>query len=101
VLSDHLAVLTSPGDRLAPPRTTPADPSIPAPAAPRDPAPVPPAEPALHALHAPRDASAEPVTDESPVPFPAGVEEPKGCLYALSQPPLMLFLCVIGGWDRA
>jgi hypothetical protein len=24
-------------------------------------------------------------------------EEPKGCLYALSQPPLMLFLCVIGG----
>ncbi|MFC4032128.1 hypothetical protein ACFO3J_11605 [Streptomyces polygonati] len=23
--------------------------------------------------------------------------EPKGCLYALSQPPLMLFLCVIGG----
>lgn len=23
-------------------------------------------------------------------------EEPKGCLYALSQPPLMLFLCVIG-----
>lgn len=23
--------------------------------------------------------------------------EPKGCLYALSQPPLMLFLCVVGG----
>ncbi|WP_157856346.1 hypothetical protein [Actinacidiphila yeochonensis] len=23
--------------------------------------------------------------------------EPRGCLYALSQPPLMLFLCVIGG----
>ncbi|WP_328461611.1 hypothetical protein [Streptomyces sp. NBC_00448] len=23
--------------------------------------------------------------------------EPQGCLYALSQPPLMLFLCVIGG----
>ncbi|MDX6356925.1 MAG: hypothetical protein QOF98_3828 [Streptomyces sp.] len=23
--------------------------------------------------------------------------EPKGCLYALSQPPLMLFLSVIGG----
>lgn len=25
----------------------------------------------------------------------AGEGEPKGCLYALSQPPLMLFLCVI------
>jgi hypothetical protein len=25
------------------------------------------------------------------------VPEPKGCLYALSQPPLMLFLLVIGG----
>ncbi len=23
--------------------------------------------------------------------------EPQGCLYALSQPPLMLFLCVVGG----
>jgi hypothetical protein len=23
--------------------------------------------------------------------------EPKGCLFALSQPPLMLFLSVIGG----
>lgn len=28
---------------------------------------------------------------------PAGQPEPKGCIYALSQPPLMLFLCVIGG----
>jgi hypothetical protein len=27
----------------------------------------------------------------------AGEEEPRGCLYALSQPPLMLFLCVIAG----
>nr|WSX82245.1 hypothetical protein OH826_06545 [Streptomyces sp. NBC_00899]WSX82258.1 hypothetical protein OH826_44965 [Streptomyces sp. NBC_00899] len=24
-------------------------------------------------------------------------DEPQGCLYALSQPPLMLFLLVIGG----
>ncbi|WP_405648923.1 hypothetical protein [Streptomyces uncialis] len=24
-------------------------------------------------------------------------EEPKGCLFALSQPPLMIFLAVIGG----
>ncbi|MCZ4118372.1 hypothetical protein [Streptomyces sp. H39-S7] len=26
-----------------------------------------------------------------------GDTEPKGCLFALSQPPLMLFLCVIAG----
>ncbi|MFJ1798470.1 hypothetical protein ACIQWZ_15925 [Streptomyces sp. NPDC098077] len=24
-------------------------------------------------------------------------EEPRGCLFALSQPPLMIFLTVIGG----
>ncbi|MEU0690937.1 hypothetical protein [Streptomyces uncialis] len=27
----------------------------------------------------------------------AAPEEPKGCLFALSQPPLMIFLAVIGG----
>ncbi|WP_158575851.1 hypothetical protein [Streptomyces corynorhini] len=27
---------------------------------------------------------------------PAPTEEPRGCLYALSQPPLMIFLTVIG-----
>jgi hypothetical protein len=27
----------------------------------------------------------------------APADEPQGCLYALSQPPLMLFLLVIGG----
>ncbi|MFH0245188.1 hypothetical protein ACGRHY_22845 [Streptomyces sp. HK10] len=27
---------------------------------------------------------------------PAGPAEPRGCLFALSQPPLMLFLAVIG-----
>ncbi|MEU9164070.1 hypothetical protein AB0D29_27855 [Streptomyces sp. NPDC048424] len=32
-----------------------------------------------------------------PVPVPAPVaEEPRGCLFALSQPPLMIFLAVIG-----
>ncbi|WP_177246373.1 hypothetical protein [Actinacidiphila alni] len=33
------------------------------------------------------------------VPVRAGADEdePRGCLYALSQPPLMLFLCVISG----
>ncbi|WP_410540492.1 hypothetical protein [Streptomyces sp. KL2] len=27
---------------------------------------------------------------------PAGLPEPRGCLFALSQPPLMLFLAVVG-----
>ncbi|WP_411106463.1 hypothetical protein [Streptomyces sp. cmx-4-9] len=32
-----------------------------------------------------------------PAPVPAPVaEEPRGCLFALSQPPLMIFLGVIG-----
>ncbi|MDJ0346331.1 hypothetical protein QMK19_14010 [Streptomyces sp. H10-C2] len=37
-----------------------------------------------------------PVTGPTPRPK-AGGDEPRGCLFALSQPPLMLFLCVIGG----
>ncbi|MDG9706127.1 hypothetical protein [Streptomyces sp. DH37] len=28
---------------------------------------------------------------------PPGSAEPRGCLFALSQPPLMLFLAVVGG----
>lgn len=75
-------MLTSPGDRIAPPCQDRAG------AAPHPtpdftetvPEPAPP-EPSRAALAAPRDAA----------------PEPKGCLYALSQPPLMLFLCVIGG----
>ncbi|MFC9298863.1 hypothetical protein ACFTWH_31170 [Streptomyces sp. NPDC057011] len=31
----------------------------------------------------------------APVPTPAP-DEPRGCLFALSQPPLMIFLTVIG-----
>ncbi|MEV6731714.1 MULTISPECIES: hypothetical protein [unclassified Streptomyces] len=31
----------------------------------------------------------------APVPAPVA-EEPRGCLFALSQPPLMIFLGVIG-----
>lgn len=32
-----------------------------------------------------------------PAPVPVSVaEEPRGCLFALSQPPLMIFLAVIG-----
>ncbi|MEU2545686.1 hypothetical protein ABZ618_09635 [Streptomyces roseolus] len=43
--------------------------------------------------------------DTSREPFPASAEsvpadppadEPRGCLFALSQPPLMIFLTVIG-----
>ncbi|MFZ3550046.1 hypothetical protein ACODT3_31355 [Streptomyces sp. 4.24] len=36
---------------------------------------------------------------EPSVPPPATVpaEEPRGCLFALSQPPLMIFLGVVGG----
>ncbi|MFG1807024.1 hypothetical protein [Streptomyces sp. NPDC049040] len=36
-------------------------------------------------------------TEECPPLAPGVGGEPKGCLYALSQPPLMLFLLVIGG----
>ncbi|MFG2647539.1 hypothetical protein [Streptomyces sp. NPDC048436] len=39
---------------------------------------------------APGDAA--PPTDERAAP----TEEPQGCLFALSQPPLMIFLAVIG-----
>ncbi|MFJ5831120.1 hypothetical protein [Streptomyces sp. NPDC093089] len=38
--------------------------------------------------------------DTSREPLPASpdapAEEPRGCLFALSQPPLMIFLAVIG-----
>ncbi|MEU7554140.1 hypothetical protein AB0B01_17680 [Streptomyces sp. NPDC044571] len=36
-----------------------------------------------------------PVPTPAPVPAPVA-EEPRGCLFALSQPPLMIFLGVIG-----
>ncbi|MEV6400088.1 hypothetical protein AB0M39_35760 [Streptomyces sp. NPDC051907] len=32
----------------------------------------------------------------APTPQPQSADEPRGCLYALSQPPLMIFLAVIG-----
>ncbi|MFE9137260.1 hypothetical protein [Streptomyces sp. NPDC007355] len=32
----------------------------------------------------------------APAPAPAPADEPRGCLFALSQPPLMIFLGVIG-----
>lgn len=56
-----------------------------------------------------RDTSLEPAPEPAPAPVPrpqaarrpapeAGpAAEGQGCLYALSQPPLMLFLLVVGG----
>ncbi|MEV1046515.1 hypothetical protein [Streptomyces sp. NPDC049916] len=33
---------------------------------------------------------------EAPAPPVPPAQEPRGCLFALSQPPLMIFLTVIG-----
>ncbi|MFF5976140.1 hypothetical protein ACFY7C_31985 [Streptomyces sp. NPDC012769] len=41
------------------------------------------------------DTSRDPVP--APAPAPSAADEPRGCLFALSQPPLMIFLAVIGG----
>ncbi|MGW7369893.1 hypothetical protein ACWGI8_42330 [Streptomyces sp. NPDC054841] len=35
-------------------------------------------------------------TSRGQAPVPAPADEPRGCLFALSQPPLMIFLGVIG-----
>ncbi|MGW0119251.1 hypothetical protein [Streptomyces sp. NPDC003327] len=46
---------------------------------------------------APTDAPADLERDvECDVEFALVAEEPRGCLFALSQPPLMIFLAVIG-----
>ncbi|KKZ69194.1 hypothetical protein [Streptomyces showdoensis] len=44
------------------------------------------------------DTSRDPAPASAPAPTPAASapEEPRGCLFALSQPPLMIFLAVIG-----
>ncbi|MFF8409583.1 hypothetical protein [Streptomyces omiyaensis] len=44
------------------------------------------------------DASREPApaSAETAPAADAPVDEPRGCLFALSQPPLMIFLAVIG-----
>jgi hypothetical protein len=50
--------------------------------------------------HAPgprHDARHAPRHDGRPGGPPSGPAEPRGCLFALSQPPLMLFLAVVGG----
>ncbi|GAA2102889.1 hypothetical protein GCM10009801_77250 [Streptomyces albiaxialis] len=49
----------------------------------------PPSSPSTGCLQAPH------APDAAPPSAPPALTEPKGCLYALSQPPLMLFLAVI------
>jgi hypothetical protein len=44
-----------------------------------------------------RDAPLAPEPAHPPAPGPGPAAEGQGCLYALSQPPLMLFLLVVGG----
>ncbi|MYW65065.1 hypothetical protein GTY65_13480 [Streptomyces sp. SID8379] len=34
---------------------------------------------------------------QAPAPVPPNPDTQRGCLFALSQPPLMIFLAVIGG----
>lgn len=36
------------------------------------------------------------MNDHTPAPRPPAPAETRGCLFALSQPPLMLFLAVVG-----
>jgi hypothetical protein len=88
VLREDHRVLPTTGDRVAAERRDRAVPTasdvLPAPrTAPGATGPLVPQEPP-EGLRPPAVAAA-----------PAG--EPQGCLYALSQPPLMLFLLVIGG----
>jgi hypothetical protein len=110
-------VLTYPGDDLAPLWPDGAEPSAALPVALPDtllvpaPAPAPAVESVPGTVPARRPPrQAEPVRQPAAVPgrrsAPTGRKqpkpervfvEPKGCLFALSQPPLMLFLCVIGG----
>ncbi|MER7517519.1 hypothetical protein [Streptomyces sp. NPDC126499] len=44
-----------------------------------------------------RDPVPAPAPGAVPAPAPSEADEPRGCLFALSQPPLMIFLAVIGG----
>ncbi|MFP8960240.1 hypothetical protein ACLIYP_06665 [Streptomyces nanhaiensis] len=42
------------------------------------------------------DRASGPPHEAGPGGPPTGLPEPRGCLFALSQPPLMLFLAVVG-----
>lgn len=94
-------MLTSPGEPLAPPRPERAEPPVTAAPPLRGPAAARPAAPSVSPSLAPASVpslapAATPAALSARVSVPAA-DEPKGCLYALSQPPLMLFLCVISG----
>lgn len=94
-------MLTSPGEPLAPPRPERAEPPVTAAPPLRGPAAARPAAPSVSPTLAPASVpslapAATPAALSARVSVPAA-DEPKGCLYALSQPPLMLFLCVISG----
>lgn len=94
-------MLTSPGEPLAPPRPERAEPPVTAAPPLRGPAAARPAVPSVSPTLAPASVpslapAATPAALSARVSVPAA-DEPKGCLYALSQPPLMLFLCVISG----
>lgn len=105
---DH-RVLPTTGDRVAAERPDRAGPTasdvIPAPRSAPAARTVPTRVPRATAVTVPLEALA---SFEPPVPAALSAvaakaataepaEEPLGCLYALSQPPLMLFLLVIGG----
>lgn len=95
-------MLTSPGEPLAPPRPERAEPPVTAAPPLRGPAATRPAAPSVSPSPAPASVpslapAATPAALSARVSVPAADDEPKGCLYALSQPPLMLFLCVISG----
>ncbi|MGW5351247.1 hypothetical protein ACWERV_12105 [Streptomyces sp. NPDC004031] len=98
-------MLPTTGDRVAaqrrPESAVPAAPDVLAVPAPRTPV-------RTRTVACPAPAAAEPAGRPQPVAgegegraedaVPAGpAVEPQGCLYALSQPPLMLFLLVVGG----
>lgn len=95
MLRDHLAVLPTPEAVPAPPPAPPLLEPLP------ESATEPWTEPLAELSQELSQELAEELSKESGPELPrseAAVpdEQAQGCLYALSQPPLMLFLCVIG-----
>lgn len=91
-------MLPTTGDRVAAERPDRAGPTA------SDVLPAPRTAPRRVPHPAPRAGAAAPLEPLEPLEnlrppsaVTAPADEPQGCLYALSQPPLMLFLLVIGG----
>ncbi|MDJ0381075.1 hypothetical protein [Streptomyces sp. G-G2] len=87
------------------PDTSPGEPPVPVPALVPAAAPAPVPAPTRSAVPSvPAPAPREPPVPLGPAPVPpprravehVPPEEARGCLFALSQPPLMIFLTVIG-----